>query len=130
MTQRELHPSLLSIHLFLNPFNTLEREKERITEQAGRLCLAPKPLAEPESLGVNTISLALCYKTNTPYLTISLVYGFHTLTYLHVYRKEREGDTEKTVLRCLERRIRDSSCSSINKEREGRAAQKINELLA
>lgn len=34
------------------------------------------------------------------------------------------------MLRCLERKIRDSSCGSINEEREGRAAQKTKELLA
>lgn len=31
--------------------------------------------------------------------------------------------------RCLERRIRDSSCSGVDEEREGRAAQKTRELL-
>lgn len=84
------------------------------------MCLVLKLFVEFESLGVNIIFLAFCYKINISYFIILLVYGFYILIYLYVYRKEREGDIEKIVLRCLERRIRDFSCSSINKEREGR----------
>lgn len=44
----------------------------------------------------------------------------------HTYKLtgKRDRETERAVPRCLERRIWDSSCSGINEEREGRAAQK------
>ena len=43
-----------------------------------------------------------------------LVYRFHTPAYLHIYRK-RGREIERTVLRCLERRIWDQAAALLTR---------------